>query len=1001
MPLHRLEENTSSLITSSQIITSVSSVVKELIENALDAGSNNIEVKLEDNGLSRIEVKDDGSGINKLDVPHMCLSSYTSKIRDFSDLEYLQCYGFRGEALNALCRVAEVTVTTKTDEDDYAMAYTMNKNGQVAFMKPSHLGKGTIVTANHLFLNIPVRRKQLHIPRRASEELRKVEVVVKSLAVIHPGLRVSLAHEKCLIWQKSAVTTLKQSLLQALGHHALAKLEEHSLIHKNFPSAADDAHPVRAYRRLLFSWAWRGMKHEASLVSSMLIVPGCVSGVEPYRDEVNWGQSVKAVRSLPAPSRTTIWSSCDVAKSILRPVTVDGRDWTHLWFFYQIMMMMPKRNLGLMVDICQPNVDCMMIFVNRRPVRHKKLEKLVVKHVSKYYGAQYPQHRYPTCLLSIETSPAELDINVEPNKTRVLLQNEGFPALYDLQPCKQERWIVVDGPSESRWRKAAALQPSGNIGVMEYPGRNGNRIVDKLEEFLSSNYKTEEEGIPYTKNNLTSQKLKETTHSNNLQNQDIRASKKLKLDPEAAVTKLTSCKASTDTVALQLPGTQLVIDEDEEDIKRRQKLREELKAVHKKHLATAEERERKRTDFGEAPANLDEFIKSYTEHWTQEKQFQACTRLTNIGRDPTNYHNVADRCVPGSDADLVQTGCEGEGAMLNNTDAHVGRQNQCTGALNNNNTNFVTETFLNQVQDVGSIMNILCSDMKNENEQQSMGHLEKSVFNTSENIVRETSPSNQPNIGLLFEVNDINMSSTQNEVENTLTESLNKMETITRHQQGIMFPNEDLEKKYTLEGLLNDTEEESLVPMSDETSSVSDVNLFASQSTEKCSSEGGIDNIEIGGIMEDLNSRDKPPPISQSLWEAADLAMDNWSRGNVVTKTGQTVQGSYVLLPGVKNGTNLNTSVQSASSQMGRKEQSAFTKFSREMRPKILEENPGIAFTKVSVILVGRWRSMSAEQKAHYELLAAQEAEQKQKHRPNTNMVTKLVSFLHSNRNTR
>ncbi|CAG2053835.1 unnamed protein product [Timema podura] len=492
------------------------------------------------------------------------------------------------------------------------------------------------------------------------------------------------------------------------------------------------------------------------------------------------------------------------------------------------------------------------------------------------------------------------------------MNSEGFPPLYDLQPWKQERWIVVDGPSESRWRKAAALQPSGTIGVMEYPGRNGNRIVE--------------------------------------------ASKKLKLDPEAAVTKLTSCKASTDTVALQLPGTQLVIDEDEEDIKRRQKLREELKAVHKKHLATAEERERKRTDFGEAPANLDEFIKSYTEHWTQEKQFQACTRLTNIGRDPTNYHNVADRCVPGSDADLVQTGCE-------------------------------ETSVLNQVQDVGSIMNILCSDMKNENEQQSMGHLEKSVFNTSENIVRETSPSNQPNISLLFEVNDINMSSTQNEVENTLTKSLNKMETITRHQQGIMFPNEDLEKKYTLEGLLNDTEEESLVPMSDETSSVSDVNLFASQSTEKCSSEGGIDNIEIGGIMEDLNSRDKPPPISQSLWEAADLAMDNWSRGNVVTKTGQTVQGSYVLLPGGKNGTNLNTSVQSASSQMGRKEQSAFTKFSREMRPKILEENPGIAFTKVSVILVGRWRSMSAEQKAHYELLAAQEAEQKQKHRPNTNMV--------------
>uniref|UniRef100_A0A3Q4HNF4 PMS1 homolog 1, mismatch repair system component n=1 Tax=Neolamprologus brichardi TaxID=32507 RepID=A0A3Q4HNF4_NEOBR len=139
--MKQLPPDTVRLLSSSQVITSVVNVVKELIENSLDAGASSIDVKLENFGLDRIEVRDNGQGIKAVDTPVMAVRHFTSKICRHEDLEHLETYGFRGEALGSICAVAEVAVTTKTEEDEISTQYTMDLTGKIVSQKPSHLGQ--------------------------------------------------------------------------------------------------------------------------------------------------------------------------------------------------------------------------------------------------------------------------------------------------------------------------------------------------------------------------------------------------------------------------------------------------------------------------------------------------------------------------------------------------------------------------------------------------------------------------------------------------------------------------------------------------------------------------------------------------------------------------------------------------------------------------------------------------------------------------------------------
>ncbi|KAB5577397.1 hypothetical protein PHYPO_G00209470 [Pangasianodon hypophthalmus] len=219
-----LPPDTVRLLSSSQVIASVVNVVKELIENSLDAGSSNLEIKLENYGLDRIEVRDNGSGIKAADAPVMAVKHYTSKISCHEDLERLETYGFRGEALGSICAVSEVVITTKTAEDDISTQYTLDFKGCVVSQRPSHLGQGTTVCALKLFKNLPVRRQYYSNSKKCKDELKKVQDLLMAYAIIKPELRIVFTHNKAVVWQKSKVSDHGAALMAVLGSSTAANL---------------------------------------------------------------------------------------------------------------------------------------------------------------------------------------------------------------------------------------------------------------------------------------------------------------------------------------------------------------------------------------------------------------------------------------------------------------------------------------------------------------------------------------------------------------------------------------------------------------------------------------------------------------------------------------------------------------------------------------------------------------------------------------------------------
>ncbi|XP_064442887.1 PMS1 protein homolog 1 isoform X5 [Mirounga angustirostris] len=194
--MKQLPAATVRLLSSSQIITSVVSVVKELIENSLDAGATSIDVKLENYGFDKIEVRDNGEGIKAIDAPVMAIKYYTSKISSHEDLENLTTYGFRGEALGSICCVAEVLITTRTASDHFSTQYVLDGSGHIISQKPSHLGQGTTVTALRLFKNLPVRKQFYSTAKKCKDEIKKVQDLLISYGILKPDLRIVFIHNK-------------------------------------------------------------------------------------------------------------------------------------------------------------------------------------------------------------------------------------------------------------------------------------------------------------------------------------------------------------------------------------------------------------------------------------------------------------------------------------------------------------------------------------------------------------------------------------------------------------------------------------------------------------------------------------------------------------------------------------------------------------------------------------------------------------------------------------
>lgn len=211
--MYALPADTIRLIKSTQVITTPVSIVKELVENAVDAEASTVSVKLENYGFVRLEVRDNGKGISEEDIKFVAKPHFTSKISSFADLSSLTSYGFRGEALSSLCAVADVTITTKTKESSMGHIYTFTHQGDVATKKPAATPKGTSIVVSNLFKNVPVRRQYYNNPKRRKDELKKVEDMMLSFCVAAPEVHLTLVHEKNTMIQKNPAKGVHHSLM--------------------------------------------------------------------------------------------------------------------------------------------------------------------------------------------------------------------------------------------------------------------------------------------------------------------------------------------------------------------------------------------------------------------------------------------------------------------------------------------------------------------------------------------------------------------------------------------------------------------------------------------------------------------------------------------------------------------------------------------------------------------------------------------------------------------
>lgn len=181
--IEKLHEEVIAQIAAGQIVDKPSDIVKELIENSIDANATKIEIDLIDNGLSQIKVIDNGSGISLNDLKNIAKRHYTSKIVSGSDLANVRTFGFRGEAIYAINNIGDLAVTSKISGE--SAGYTFPS------LSPTSSPVGTAVTIENLFKSTPVRKKDLAKPQTL---LRNIMRTLTLYAISYPEIQFSLIH---------------------------------------------------------------------------------------------------------------------------------------------------------------------------------------------------------------------------------------------------------------------------------------------------------------------------------------------------------------------------------------------------------------------------------------------------------------------------------------------------------------------------------------------------------------------------------------------------------------------------------------------------------------------------------------------------------------------------------------------------------------------------------------------------------------------------------------
>jgi DNA mismatch repair protein MutL len=241
-----LPDRVANQIAAGEVVERPASVVKELLENSLDAGASNVRIDVESGGRRLIRIADDGSGMLRDDALLAFERHATSKLRDVKDLLSISTLGFRGEALPSIASVSRLLLQTRSPEEATGTSIEI-AGGKMLRCDEAALGGGTVITVRDLFYNVPARRKFL---RTEQTELAHIASLATHYSLAHPGKTFQLSSGPADLLHVTPVSSLEERVYQVFGSQVLEDLVEIGERSKEMllAQAAEDDPPSRTFR---------------------------------------------------------------------------------------------------------------------------------------------------------------------------------------------------------------------------------------------------------------------------------------------------------------------------------------------------------------------------------------------------------------------------------------------------------------------------------------------------------------------------------------------------------------------------------------------------------------------------------------------------------------------------------------------------------------------------------------------------------------------------------
>lgn len=251
--IHILDKSVSNRIAAGEVVEKPASVVKELVENSIDAGASKISIEIKNGGIKKICIQDDGCGIEKDDVINAFMPHATSKIETADDLDKIFTLGFRGEALASIASVSQVEMVTKTEDAEIGTGIKIN-GGEFGKLYGIGANKGTQITVNNLFYNTPVRRKFL---RKEKTEEGEITSLVEKLILSNPNIRFKYIVDDKIKYNTTASSTLDDIYTiygeEIAGNVIPVNEAKEGYVLKGYIGRPEISKPNRSYQTLIIN----------------------------------------------------------------------------------------------------------------------------------------------------------------------------------------------------------------------------------------------------------------------------------------------------------------------------------------------------------------------------------------------------------------------------------------------------------------------------------------------------------------------------------------------------------------------------------------------------------------------------------------------------------------------------------------------------------------------------------------------------------------------------